>query len=221
MGRRRRDFTIGSVREPFGGCARRRNGGVEGLVASYPRHRPRQVPSTAPELIRQARQDLGYGAARTRLWLQRGPWGSGWLWAPFSAFRDLGLPRLRRTRKRPPRQMKLFEKAEPGESAEVDVKYVPIRSFLSPLSSRSKRRDPPSVHSPPTPPTKRQSRAKSPDRSRGVLGGDTVSRISMLPRLPSAPGRPLRAEPRRKNSPRSSHRGGPPKRCICSYPNLD
>lgn len=27
-------------------------------------------------------------------------------------FRDLGLPRLRRTRKRVPRQMKLFEKAD-------------------------------------------------------------------------------------------------------------
>jgi hypothetical protein len=41
-------------------------------------------------------------------------------------FRDLGLPRLRRTRKREPRQMKLFEKAEPGESIQVDVKYVQI-----------------------------------------------------------------------------------------------
>src|SRR5215467_5876138 len=50
-------------------CRRWRNGGVEGLVPSYLRHRPRQVPPTAPELIRQARH-LGYGAARTRLWLQ-------------------------------------------------------------------------------------------------------------------------------------------------------
>jgi hypothetical protein len=31
-------------------------------------------------------------------------------------FRDLGLPRPRRTPKRAPRQMKLFEKAEPGMS---------------------------------------------------------------------------------------------------------
>ena len=45
--------------------------GVEGLVPSYPRHRPRQVPPTAIELVRHARQELGYGAARTRLWLQR------------------------------------------------------------------------------------------------------------------------------------------------------
>jgi transposase InsO family protein len=41
-------------------------------------------------------------------------------------FRDVGLPRLRRTRKRAPRQMKLFEKAEPGESVQVDVKFVKI-----------------------------------------------------------------------------------------------
>ena len=41
-------------------------------------------------------------------------------------FRDLGLPRLRRTCKRVPRQMKLFEKAEPGESIQVDVKFVKI-----------------------------------------------------------------------------------------------
>jgi transposase InsO family protein len=41
-------------------------------------------------------------------------------------FRDLGLPRLRRTPKRVPRQMKLFEKAEPGESVQVDVKFVKI-----------------------------------------------------------------------------------------------
>ena len=48
-----------------------RQGGVEGLVPSYPRHRARRVPPAAIELIRQARQEFGYGAARARLWLQR------------------------------------------------------------------------------------------------------------------------------------------------------
>jgi hypothetical protein len=42
-----------------------------GLVPSYPRHRVRRVPPAAIEFIRQARQEFGYGAARTRLWLQR------------------------------------------------------------------------------------------------------------------------------------------------------
>ena len=46
-----------------------RRGGVEGLVPAYPRHRARRVSPAAIELIRQARQDLSYGAARTRLWL--------------------------------------------------------------------------------------------------------------------------------------------------------
>ena len=41
-------------------------------------------------------------------------------------FRDVGVPRLRRTRKQQPRQMKQFEKAEPGESIQVDVKFVKI-----------------------------------------------------------------------------------------------
>jgi hypothetical protein len=45
-------------------------------------------------------------------------------------FRDLGLPRLRRTRKRVPKQMKLFKKAEPGESGQVDVKFVKIAGRL-------------------------------------------------------------------------------------------
>ena len=39
-------------------------------------------------------------------------------------FRDLGVPRLRRTRKRPARQLLLFEKENPGDSVQVDVKVV-------------------------------------------------------------------------------------------------
>jgi len=103
-----------------------RSRGVEGLVPAYPRHRPRQVPPKALELSRQARQELGYEAPRTRLWLQRVHGIRLAVGTIQRVFRDLGLPRLRRTRKREPRQMKLFEKAEPGESVQVDVKYVPI-----------------------------------------------------------------------------------------------
>ena len=98
-----------------------RQGGVEGLVPSYPRHRTRRVSAAAIELIRQARQEFGYGAARTRLWLQRVHGIRLAMGTIQRVFRDMGLPRLRRTRKREPRQMKLFEKAEPGESIQVDV----------------------------------------------------------------------------------------------------
>src|SRR5216684_7061493 len=103
-----------------------RRGGIEGLVPSYPRHRARRVSPAAVELMRQARQEFGYGAARTRLWLQRVHGIRLAMGTIQRVFRDLGLPRLRRTRKREPRQMKLFEKAEPGESIQVDVKYVQI-----------------------------------------------------------------------------------------------
>ena len=48
-----------------------RRDGLEGLVPAYPRHRARRVSPAAIELIRHARQELSYGAARTRLWLQR------------------------------------------------------------------------------------------------------------------------------------------------------
>ena len=52
---------------------------------------------------------------------------SGWRSARFNgSFAMSGCSRLRRTRKRAPRQMKLFEKAEPGESVQVDVKFVKI-----------------------------------------------------------------------------------------------
>ena|SRR6266404_4894653 len=44
-----------------------RQSGVGGLVPSYPRHRARRVPPAAIELIRQAREEFGYGAARARL----------------------------------------------------------------------------------------------------------------------------------------------------------
>src|SRR5260370_37663356 len=50
-----------------------RRGGIEGLVPSYPRHRARRVSPAAVELMRQARQEFGSGAARTRLWLQLVP----------------------------------------------------------------------------------------------------------------------------------------------------
>src|SRR5215813_1401600 len=105
-------------------------GGVEGLVPAYPRHRARRVSPAAIELIRQARQDLGYGAARTRLWLQRVHGVRLAMGTIQRVFRDLGLPRLRRTRKREPRQMKLFEK---GGTGRVDPGRRQVRADRGPL----------------------------------------------------------------------------------------
>lgn len=75
---------------------------------------------------RRPRADLGYGAQRTQLSLRRvHDRASGDGHGP-SHFRDLRLPQLWRTRRRVLRQMKLFEKAEPGATVHVDVKFVEI-----------------------------------------------------------------------------------------------
>jgi transposase InsO family protein len=79
-------------------------------------------------LIEHARRELEYGAARTQVWLLR----VHQIRLPRAtislAFRRLGLPRLPRRRKRAgrPRQLRLFEKPNPGDCVQVDVKYVKV-----------------------------------------------------------------------------------------------
>jgi transposase InsO family protein len=103
-----------------------RQDALQGLVPRYPRRRGRRITPRAVELIEQARREFEYGAQRTQLWLRRVHDVRVAIGTIQRVFRDVGLPRLRRTRKRAPRQMKLFEKAEPGESVQVDVKFVKI-----------------------------------------------------------------------------------------------
>ena len=98
--------------------------GLVGLVPRYPHRRASNRRREVLEHLRYARETLGYGAARTRLWLLRTHRVQLAMGTIQWAFRDLGLPYLRRTPKRAPRQLKLFEKAEPGESVQVDVKFV-------------------------------------------------------------------------------------------------
>ena len=90
-------------------------------VTGYRRVRPEVVP-----LIEHARRELCYGAARTRLWLQRVHQVRLAMGTIQRIFRDLGLPRLRRTRKRDPRQLTLFERPEPGDCVQVDFKFVKL-----------------------------------------------------------------------------------------------
>ena len=106
--------------------ARWRQDALQGLVPRYPRRRGRRITPRIVELIGQARRDLAYGAPRPQLWLRRVHEVRVAVGTIQRIFRDLGLPRLRRTPKRVPRQMKLFEKDEPGESVQVDVKFVKI-----------------------------------------------------------------------------------------------
>jgi len=75
--------------------ARWRAAGVEGLVPRYPRHRHPRLRAEVIEFIRHARQELAYGASRTRLWLQRVHQVRLAMGTIQRVFRDLGVPRLR------------------------------------------------------------------------------------------------------------------------------
>jgi transposase InsO family protein len=105
---------------------RYRQGGIRGLVPRYRAERRRRITPDVRELIRVARTEHQFGSARTKVWLQRvhGLYlGSSTIQL---VFRQLGLRRLRRTPKRRPRQLRLFSKDTPGDSIQVDVKFVRI-----------------------------------------------------------------------------------------------
>jgi transposase InsO family protein len=101
-------------------------GGLRGLMPRYPtRRRPRVAPAIIP-LVKQARLEHRFGADRTQIWLQRVHGISIAAQTIQRIFRDLGLNRLPNRRKRRPRQMRLFEKEQPGDSVQVDVKFVRV-----------------------------------------------------------------------------------------------
>src|SRR5262245_44538846 len=120
---RRYGFSVRTIRR---WRARWRAAGLEGLTPRYPRSRRGRVKPEVVVLIRQARQELAYGASRTRLWLQRLHHVRLAQGTIQRVFRDFGMARLRRVPKRGPRQLKLFERPEPGDCVQVDVKYVRI-----------------------------------------------------------------------------------------------
>ena len=106
---------------------RAREAGAPGLVPRYPKRRRRRIPLEVVELIAHARREFGWGACRTRLWLMRVHQVKVAAKTITRIADDLGLPRPQRaTRRRSPRQMKLFEKAKPGESVQIDVKIVKV-----------------------------------------------------------------------------------------------
>lgn len=77
----------------------------------------------------RARGEHRYGASRTRVWLQRVHGVSVNARTIQRVFRDLGFPRLTRTPKRRARQLRLFEKDQPGDSIQVDVKVAGRKVF--------------------------------------------------------------------------------------------
>jgi transposase InsO family protein len=101
--------------------------GEAGLVPRYPTRRPRRIPAETVELIAHARTEFRYGACRTRLWLIRVHERAVATRTITRICEDLGLPPLQRVkRRRTPRQLTLFEKPNPGDSVQVDVKVVKL-----------------------------------------------------------------------------------------------
>lgn len=105
---------------------RYRAGGVLELVPRYPARRRRRIPDHIVALIAHARREFGYGCARTQVWLRRVHEVSLAMSTIQRLFHELGLPYLRRYPKRAPKQLKLFERAHPGDGVQVDVKFVKI-----------------------------------------------------------------------------------------------
>lgn len=102
-----------------------RQDGDQGLLPRYPpRRRRRRLDDRVIGLIKQARTEHRFGAGRAKIWLERVHQIRVTARTIQRVFRDLGLPYLTKTPRRRPRQLKLFEKDQPGDSVQVDVKVV-------------------------------------------------------------------------------------------------
>jgi transposase InsO family protein len=106
--------------------ARHQTDGLLGLVPRYPRRRRRRVAPEVIPLVKQARIEHRFGAARTRIWLRRVHGIALATQTIQRLFHDLGLSRLPSRRKRRPKQLRLFSKDQPGDSVQVDVKFVRV-----------------------------------------------------------------------------------------------
>ena len=106
-------------------CRNWQRNGVEGLVPRYPARRRRRIGENVVALITQARLEHQFGSGRTRIWLERVHHVRVATETIQRVFRDIGVPYLIKTRRRRPKQLKLFEKERPGDSVQVDVKVVP------------------------------------------------------------------------------------------------
>ena len=95
-------------------------------MPQYPTRRRRRIAAEVIPLVKQARLEHRFGADWTQIWLQRVHGISLAAQTIQRLFRDLGLSRLPSRRKRRPKQMRLFAKDHPGDSVQVDVKFVRV-----------------------------------------------------------------------------------------------
>ena len=98
--------------------------GIQGLVPQYPARRRRRISERVVALITQARLEHRFGANRRQIWLPRVHEVRVATETIQRVFRDIGVPHLVKTRRRRPKQLKLFEKERPGDSVQIDVKVV-------------------------------------------------------------------------------------------------
>jgi transposase len=98
--------------------------GIQGLVPQYPARRRRRISEHVVALITQARLEHKFGANRAQIWLARVHEVRVATETIQRVFRDIGVPHLVKTRRRRPKQLKLFEKERPGDSVQIDVKVV-------------------------------------------------------------------------------------------------
>ena len=98
--------------------------GLQGLIPQYPARRRRRISERVVALITQARLEHRFGANRAQIWLARVHEVRVATETIQRVFRDISVPHLVKTRRRGPKQLKLFEKERPGDSVQIDVKVV-------------------------------------------------------------------------------------------------
>jgi len=102
--------------------------GVAGLAPRYLAERAKKpVDPVLRDAIVHARTNLNYGATKTQLWLWRAHRLRMSQHRIRYVVRSLELPNLKKPRRPRPRQLHLFERENPGDCVQIDVKFVRIR----------------------------------------------------------------------------------------------
>jgi transposase InsO family protein len=103
-----------------------RAGGVAGLIPRYANQRPRRISPEVVAWITEARRDQHFGAAGTRVWLLR-VHGVAVNTTTIRHSARSGCPTSPSPTRRRLKQLRLFEKEQPGDSVQVDVTAIRLK----------------------------------------------------------------------------------------------